>query len=80
MKDEYGSIATPIYAAATFVHKGVGIPSEYTYSRFWTSYDLSYERFNFGSNGSGFQRINIATPRSNLKYALDKLYDVFKEY
>ncbi|MGM9969911.1 MAG: trans-sulfuration enzyme family protein [Anaeroplasma sp.] len=33
VKDEFGTITTPIYAAATFVHKGVGIPSDYTYSR-----------------------------------------------
>lgn len=32
-RDEWGSIATPICQAATFVHKGVNVPSDYTYSR-----------------------------------------------
>lgn len=32
-KDEWGTITTPIYQSATFVHKGVGCPSEYSYSR-----------------------------------------------
>lgn len=32
-KDEYGTLATPIYQSATFVHKGVDVPSEYSYSR-----------------------------------------------
>ncbi len=32
-KDEWGTIITPIYQSATFVHKGVGCPSEYSYSR-----------------------------------------------
>ena len=29
----YGSITTPIFQAATFVHEGVGVESEYSYSR-----------------------------------------------
>lgn len=32
-KDEWGAITTPIYQSATFVHKGIDIPSEYSYSR-----------------------------------------------
>ncbi|MDE7083486.1 MAG: PLP-dependent aspartate aminotransferase family protein [Clostridia bacterium] len=32
-KDEWGTITTPICQSATFVHKGVGVPSEYSYSR-----------------------------------------------
>lgn len=32
-KDEWGTITAPICQAATFVHKGVGVPSEYTYTR-----------------------------------------------
>lgn len=32
-KDEWGSIAAPICQSATFVHKGVEVPSEYTYTR-----------------------------------------------
>jgi cystathionine beta-lyase/cystathionine gamma-synthase len=32
-KDEWGTITTPICQASTFVHKGVGVPSEYSYSR-----------------------------------------------
>lgn len=33
IKDEWGTITAPICQAATFVHKGVDIPSEYSYSR-----------------------------------------------
>lgn len=32
-KNEYGAIATPIYQSATFIHEGVGVSSEYSYSR-----------------------------------------------
>jgi cystathionine beta-lyase/cystathionine gamma-synthase len=32
-KDEWGTITMPICQAATFVHKGVDVPSEYSYSR-----------------------------------------------
>lgn len=32
-KDEWGTINTPVCQAATFVHKDVGVPSEYSYSR-----------------------------------------------
>jgi cystathionine beta-lyase/cystathionine gamma-synthase len=32
-KDEWGTITMPICQASTFVHKGVGIPSDYSYSR-----------------------------------------------
>lgn len=32
-KDEWGTLTTPICQSATFVHKGVGVPSEYSYSR-----------------------------------------------
>ena len=32
-KDEWGTITTPICQSATFVHKGVGVPSEYSYTR-----------------------------------------------
>lgn len=32
-KDEWGCITMPICQAATFVHKGVNVPSEYNYSR-----------------------------------------------
>lgn len=32
-KDEWGTITMPVCQAATFVHKGVDIPSEYSYSR-----------------------------------------------
>lgn len=32
-KDEWGSITAPICQSATFVHKGLDIPSEYSYSR-----------------------------------------------
>lgn len=32
-KDEWGTITTPVCQATTFVHKGVGVASEYTYSR-----------------------------------------------
>lgn len=32
-KNEYGAIATPIYQSATFIHEGVGVLSEYSYSR-----------------------------------------------
>ena len=32
-KDEWGTITAPICQAATFVHKGVNVPSEYSYSR-----------------------------------------------
>ena len=33
VKDEWGTITAPICQAATFVHKGVDVPSEYSYSR-----------------------------------------------
>ena len=32
-KDEWGTITAPICQAATFVHKGVGVPSDYSYTR-----------------------------------------------
>lgn len=32
-KDEWGTLTAPICQSATFVHKGVGEPSEYSYSR-----------------------------------------------
>jgi cystathionine beta-lyase/cystathionine gamma-synthase len=32
-KDEWGTITMPICQAATFVHKGVDVPSDYSYSR-----------------------------------------------
>lgn len=32
-KDEWGSVAAPICQTATFVHKGVDVESEYTYTR-----------------------------------------------
>ncbi|MDE5766430.1 MAG: PLP-dependent aspartate aminotransferase family protein [Clostridia bacterium] len=32
-KDEWGTITTPVCQAATFVHKGVGVQSKYSYSR-----------------------------------------------
>lgn len=32
-KDEWGTLSTAICQSATFVHKGVNIPSEYSYSR-----------------------------------------------
>lgn len=32
-KDEWGTLTTPICQSATFVHKGVGVPSEYSYTR-----------------------------------------------
>ena len=32
-KDEWGAITTPIYQSATFVHNGIDVPSEYSYSR-----------------------------------------------
>lgn len=32
-KDEWGTITTPICQAATFVHKGVNVPSDYSYTR-----------------------------------------------
>lgn len=32
-KDEWGTITAPICQSATFVHRGVGVPSEYSYSR-----------------------------------------------
>ena len=32
-KNGYGAIATPIYQSATFIHEGVGVSSEYSYSR-----------------------------------------------
>ncbi len=32
-KDEWGTITAPICQAATFVHKGVDVPSEYSYTR-----------------------------------------------
>ncbi|MDE6667984.1 MAG: PLP-dependent aspartate aminotransferase family protein [Clostridia bacterium] len=32
-KDEWGTLTTPICQSATFVHKGVGVSSEYSYSR-----------------------------------------------
>ncbi len=34
----------------------------------------------FGTGGMGFQRINIACPRSILKTALERLYEAFKPY
>lgn len=36
------------------------------------------EGYSFGKEGSGFERINIATPRSVLKEALDRLYNALK--
>ncbi len=33
-KDEWGTLTTPICQSATFVHKGVNTPSDYSYSRF----------------------------------------------
>ncbi len=33
IKDEWGAINTPIYQAATFVHKGIGVPADYSYTR-----------------------------------------------
>ncbi|MDE6373521.1 MAG: PLP-dependent aspartate aminotransferase family protein, partial [Clostridia bacterium] len=32
-KDEWGTLTTPVCQSATFVHKGVGVPSDYSYSR-----------------------------------------------
>lgn len=32
-RDEWGTLTMPICQSATFVHRGVGIPSEYSYSR-----------------------------------------------
>ena len=32
-KDEWGTITTPVCQAATFVHKGMGVQSQYSYSR-----------------------------------------------
>lgn len=32
-KDEWGTLTMPICQSATFVHKGVGVPSEFSYSR-----------------------------------------------
>ena len=32
-KDEWGTITAPVCQSATFVHKGVGVQSEYSYSR-----------------------------------------------
>ena len=32
-KDEWGTLSMPICQSATFVHKGVDIESEYSYSR-----------------------------------------------
>ena len=32
-KDEWGTLTMPICQSATFVHKGVSVPSEYSYSR-----------------------------------------------
>ncbi|MDE5722061.1 MAG: PLP-dependent aspartate aminotransferase family protein [Clostridia bacterium] len=32
-KDEWGTLTMPVCQSATFVHKGVGAPSEYSYSR-----------------------------------------------
>lgn len=32
-KDEWGTLSMPICQSATFVHKGVDVPSEYSYSR-----------------------------------------------
>lgn len=32
-KDEWGTLTAPICQSATFVHKSVGVPSEYSYSR-----------------------------------------------
>lgn len=32
-KDEWGTITAPVCQSATFVHKGVGVPSQYSYSR-----------------------------------------------
>lgn len=34
----------------------------------------------FGETGKGFQRLNIAVPRRKLKYALENLKRVFKDY
>lgn len=33
IKDEWGTLTTPICQSATFVHKGVDVPSDYSYSR-----------------------------------------------
>lgn len=33
VKDEWGTLTTPICQSATFVHKGVNVPSDYSYSR-----------------------------------------------
>ena len=32
-KDEWGTLTTPVCQSATFVHKGVNVPSDYSYSR-----------------------------------------------
>ena len=32
-KDEWGTLTMPVCQSATFVHKGVGVPSEFSYSR-----------------------------------------------
>ena len=33
LKDEWGTITMPVCLSATFVHKGVDVPSDYSYSR-----------------------------------------------
>lgn len=32
-KDEWGTLTMPVCQSATFVHKGVGVQSDYSYSR-----------------------------------------------
>lgn len=84
-KDEWGTLTMPICQAATFVHKGVDVPSEYSYSRLSNPTRAHLEHtvaaleggaaaFAFSSGMAAITTVMKALPRNAHVIASDDLY------